>query len=93
MGTKALIDNLHELTEMAYNSSVDFIKGKIADLKGGVILPEYEVESIYDMILDLCFDQRFVALFNELTKATVKQYPLLTADYSKAYQRIWGDEE
>ncbi len=89
MGTKALIDNLHELTNRAYNTSADYIKRKICDLKNGVILPEYEVESIYDLVLDLCFDQRFTALFDELTKATIIKYPLLTKDYIKAYHQLW----
>lgn len=91
METKALIDNLHILTDMAYNTSAGYIKGKISDLKKGAFFPDYEVESIYDMILDLCFDQRFLELFNELITATEDKYPSLTKDYIKAYHHLWGE--
>lgn len=92
METKALIDNLHLLTDMAYNSSAGYIRGKINDLKNGEIFPDYEVESIYDMILDFCFDHRFLDMFNELTTVTIENYPSLTKDYIKAYHQLWGEE-
>lgn len=91
MGTKALIEDLKTITDMAYSTSADFIKGKINELKNGAILPDYEVESIYDMLLDLCFDQRFAALFEELKIATAINYPLLTEDYSRAFRQLWQE--
>ncbi|MCX4363146.1 MAG: hypothetical protein OSJ74_07180 [Clostridia bacterium] len=50
---------------------------------------EKELESLFDAIIDYCFDFEIAGLFDELCEAAEQQYPELVQDYRRYYSEQW----
>lgn len=52
---------------------------------------EETLESLFDRLLDHCYDERIKQLFTALCKAAEKQHPGVVKDYRGYYKELWND--
>lgn len=60
-------------------------------LEEGKQVSEETLESLFDRLLDHCYDDEIKKLFMELSRAAEKQHPRIVQDYTRYYKNLWGD--
>lgn len=55
----------------------------------GEQVSEQTIERLFDRLLELCYNDEVVKLFNELCQAAVAQHPQLVQDYIRYYKEQW----
>lgn len=58
----------------------------------GKQVSEETLESLFDRLLDHCYDDEVKKLFTELSRAAEKQHRSIVQDYAKYYNDLWGEE-
>ena len=62
-----------------------------SDIMAGRIKSQNEIEGHLDRLLNFCFDDECLKLYNKILDSIENKYPGLAADYRAIYDDMWGD--
>jgi hypothetical protein len=88
--------SFHELaTRMNGCTSLAIIQYRpIADgIINGMITDRHEVDLILDYMLDFCFNDEMLAMYKQVCRAIINDYPDIVADHIDMYRKMWDNDE
>lgn len=89
------IDSLMAAREIVVKEVLALCEPEIAAvchlLKEGKQVSEEKVESLFDRLLDHCYDERVDNLFKGLCAAAELQHPNSVKQYTRYYEDQWGN--
>ncbi len=90
-----LIDSLISAREVVAKEILALLEPEIATvchlLREGKQVSEERVESLFDRLLDHCYDERVDKLFKELCAAAEQQHSNSVKHYTRYYEDQWGN--
>lgn len=83
-----IMENMKQVHNEAYN-----LYSPIVDDACRTILPEVELERLFDKLLDFASDEKILLLYKKLCRRYFEIYPVCVSEYIYAYREMWEDEK